>query len=209
MKSLVVVGCLLLVPASALAEGKAHRELGAHEHGHGSFNIAIDGGRLVMELQAPGADIVGFEHKASTKAQRQAVAKAKKALGQLDKVVVLPAAAGCKLEDVKVELHIEDAAHGGSHGEAKAKNKKSGHDHHHGHGHSHGKKGEADNTHSEFHATYALTCAAPDKIAEISFPYFKNFKGARELDVNVVGASAQKNFEVTRSNAKIALGGVI
>ena len=200
MKRWFVTG-LVSIPLTfaAVAEEK-HRQLGAHEHGHGSFDIAIEGKLVSMELKAPGADIVGFEHKASTKKQKAAVSTAKKKLGKLANVVGLPDAAGCKLEKASVEVHIE----GGDSDD---------HGHGHGHDHKHGKKEAKKETHeeshSEFHAEYQLSCNAPGKLVEIQFPYFKNFKGAEELEVSVVGPKSQKKFEVDRATAKINLGGVI
>ena len=65
----LALAAMALMPASVRAE--EHRELGAHEHGHGTLNIALEGSRLTMELEAPGVDIVGFEHAASTKDRRR------------------------------------------------------------------------------------------------------------------------------------------
>lgn len=194
----IVVGPICLAFATvAVAEDK-HRQLGAHEHGHGSFNIAIEGKRVSMELQAPGADIVGFEHKARTKEQRAAVSTAKETLKQIANVVGLPSAAGCKLQKASVELHVEGEDH---------------HEHKHaekGKAKSHGSKEGADEgSHSEFHAEYQLTCAAPERLVEITFPYFENFKGAEELEVSVAGPKSQKKFEVERDAGKINLGGLI
>ena len=194
----IVVGPICLAFATvAVAEDK-HRQLGAHEHGHGSFNIAIEGKRVSMELEAPGADIVGFEHKARTKEQRAAVSTAKETLKQIANVVGLPSAAGCKLQKASVELHVEGEDH---------------HEHKHaekGKAKSHGSKEEADEgSHSEFHAEYQLTCAAPERLVEITFPYFENFKGAEELEVSVAGPKSQKKFEVERDASKINLGGLI
>ena len=45
--------------AASLATA-AERELGAHMHGHGTVNIVLEGSALWIELEAPGADIVGF-----------------------------------------------------------------------------------------------------------------------------------------------------
>ena len=41
----------------------SERSLGAHQHGHGRVNLVLDGQDLWLELEAPGADIVGFEHQ--------------------------------------------------------------------------------------------------------------------------------------------------
>ncbi|MDH4983163.1 DUF2796 domain-containing protein [Hyphomicrobium sp. D-2] len=59
-----------------------HRELGAHVHGRGTFNIAIEGSRVALELKAPGMDIVGFESAPTSDAQKAAVEKAKATLAK-------------------------------------------------------------------------------------------------------------------------------
>jgi len=203
----VLIAGLISLPlaAGAIAEEK-HRQLGAHEHGHGSFNIAIEGKSVSMELEAPGADIVGFEHKARTKKQKAAVSAAKEKLKSLAKVIDLSDAAGCTLDKVSVELKIE----GGKDDEHDhAEKKKSKHEHDHGHENEEAKSDEKEASHSEFHAEYSLTCSSPDKLTTLSFPYFKNFKGAEELEVSVVGPKSQKKYEVERDSAEINLGGVI
>ena len=207
MRLLLLAGMISLPFTMSAVAGEKHRQLGAHEHGAGNFNIAIEGKRVSMELEAPGADIVGFEHKAETKEQKAAVSRAEEKLKNIANVVGLPAAAGCKLEKASVELHIEAGDHD-DHGHEKKAAKKD-----HGHGHSHGHKDEKheakEASHSEFHAEYALTCASPEKLVELTFPYFANFKGAKELEVSVVGPKSQKRFEVERDSGKINLGGII
>ena len=192
LAGLVGLPFTISVAASVGAEEK-HRQLDAHEHGHGSFNIAIEGKRVSMELEAPGADIVGFEHKATTDDQKASVVNAEKMLKQISNVVGLPGAAGCQIQKASVELHIEEA------------------DDHDEHKHEHAKKGaeKEEQSHSEFHAEYELTCASPEKLVELTFPYFKNFKGAEELEVSIVGPKSQKKFEVERDTGKINLGGII
>jgi Protein of unknown function (DUF2796) len=102
MTGLLVLGWVLVAqPSPGLAQ---HRELGAHEHGRGTLNIGLEGSRLSMELDVPGADIVGFEHAAKTAQQKATVEKAKKLLAAPQTLFLLPASAGCVLEDAKVAL---------------------------------------------------------------------------------------------------------
>jgi len=56
----------LLLAAAAFGAQANHDEHeshshGAHEHGHGHLNLVLDGNQLMIELQAPAADLVGFE----------------------------------------------------------------------------------------------------------------------------------------------------
>ena len=110
----------LSLPAMA----EEHRELGPHEHGVGHLKIAIEDQRISMELEVPGADIVGFEHEASTPAQITAVRKAKATLEGALNVFKLPAEAQCKIADAVVEIEAE---HHHDHNEA-GEEDKAGHD---------------------------------------------------------------------------------
>jgi len=196
MKRLIAVTFISMSFATGAIAADKHEEIGAHEHGHGSFNMAIDGNKVSMELEAPGADIVGFEYKAKTKAQKAKVKQATDDLKKIANVVGLPAAAGCAVKKASVELHIEG---GDDHHDHKKKKK-----------HSHDDHAKKASTHSEFHAEYELTCKSPGKLVEITFPYFKKFNGAEELEVKVVGGKGQKQYEVERGgSAKISLGGLI
>jgi hypothetical protein len=195
----IIAGLAVGLAAGSVAAEESKRELGAHEHGHGTFNVAIDGKTVAIELIAPGADIVGFEHAPKTDEQKAKLAAAKAALEKIETVLELPSAAGCKAAKADVEApHADEKAAKGGHG--------------HGHGHDHGKKAGKDDhgeVHSEFHATYELTCSAPDALGQLTFTYFDSFKGAEELDVTVVTPKGQKAFEATRENPELRLDGLV
>jgi hypothetical protein len=174
---LAIISCA--VPALA-----QHRELGAHEHGRGTLNVAIEGKRVSMELEAPGADIVGFEHAAKTRQQKAAVEKAKKDLLAPQALFKFPAAAGCTVSAATVEL--ED----GSDGDAKP-------------------KGDADHAHTEFHAQYTFDCQAPASLTSIEFGYFRVFTGAQRLDVSVITPKGQTKLEASRAKPRIDLAGIM
>jgi hypothetical protein len=187
--SILFAAALSASLASPTFAAEEHRELGAHEHGHGTLDIAVEGKRVTMALVVPGADIVGFEHEASTPEQKATVEKAKATLADGLKVFVLPAAAGCKVAEAKVEVKAEE-----EHEHAEHKDEAKG-------------KAEAEEEHhAEFHVDYALDCAAPDKLTVIDFKYFELFSGAQELDVNLATSKGQTKFEVTRDQPKLELG---
>lgn len=193
---------LALIAASpVVAEGA--RELSAHEHGVGELNIAVAGSDLVIELHAPGADIVGFEHAAESDADKAAVEAALAVLGDLSNVIALPAAAECSVSAAEAELHIE-----GAHEE---------HDDHDEHGHDdhaeHDDHDEHDHAeeaggHSEFEASYTLTCAAPDQIEALDFAYFGQFENARELHVQIASDAGAQAFDVERDAAALDVKGL-
>lgn len=92
------------------AELSSHAEHEAHEHGHATLNIAVEETSLLLELKAPAADIVGFEHAPHTAAQKQQLDAALATLHQADNLVDLEKNAGCQLQQVKVQHHLDDKA---------------------------------------------------------------------------------------------------
>jgi hypothetical protein len=191
--SLLVIAMSVATASPSLADEK-HRELGPHVHGQGTFNIAIESTRVSIELEAPGMDIVGFEHEANSDRQKAAFAKAEKQLADPLSLFKLPVAAECRLSDAKVAVEAEDdhaEGHDDDHGDSKADD----HDEHGGH--------------NAFRVTYAIDCAKPENLTSITFDYFKTFPGAKKLDVSVVTDKAQSKFEVTSEKPVLDLAGAI
>ena len=167
--------------APGIAEDDApRRDLDAHEHGSGTLNIAVENGAVWMELEVPGADIVGFEHAAESAEDRQAVEAAKAVLARPLNLFAFPEAAGCAVEDAHVAIAGEE------HGEEHDGEEAEAHDEDEG------------EPHNEFHAEYTLRCAAPGEIDEIGFPWFTAFPGSEELAANVTSGMGQAAFEVSR-----------
>lgn len=213
---LCTAGVLLIPLAAASAEER--RELDAHEHGRGSFNMAVEGETVAVELRVPGADIVGFEHDAKSAKDKAALKAARDNLSAPLALFKMPAAAGCKVTSAKAEFVLDDD-HGdhddhkehAEHKDEKHADDNHDHDKHAGHDdhEKHAGAKEAKAEHAEFQADYQLTCAAPDKLTSIDFAYFKTFKNAEELEVKVVTAKGQSQYEVTRAKPKLDLGGTI
>jgi len=177
------------LPQSAAAQ---HRQLGAHEHGRGTLNIAIEGTRVSMELEAPGADIVGFEHAARTGRQKTQLEQAKKQLLAPQTLFKFPDAAGCVVAGASVDIESDEHEHEASGGAQKK------HD-----------DAAEERSHSNFHGQYSFTCNAPTAITAVDFGYFRAFAGAQKLEVNVITSKGQTAFEVTRAKPRIDLAGMM
>jgi hypothetical protein len=187
-----------------------HRELGPHEHGHGTLNVAIDGKVVAMELLVPGMDIVGFEHKATTADQKAALERGKAELAKPFELFKIPAAANCGAADAKVLLEAEHGQ-GHEHGGAKDEPAKAEDDDHDGSKDRDDASHDNDKHegHSEFNVTYDFTCEVPAKFTSITFDYFKTFAGASKLTVNVVSANVQTTYEASRAKPVVNLTGVM
>ncbi len=174
-----------LLVNSAFAD--EHRELGPHEHGHGTVNIAIEGNTAKMELEAPGDDIAGFEHDPSTPEEKKTIEEVKAKLAKPLDLFQPSMAAKCTAKGAKVEI-VEEKHEAGE--EAKDE---------------HG----AEAHHNAFQAEYTLECAAISELKDMSFAYFEAFKNAQGLTVNVITSKGQSKFEVSRSAPKLDLSSVM
>ena len=229
-----------LIALFAAAPGLAEetRQLDAHEHGVSALNIAFHGRAVAMELHAPGADIVGFEHPAESDEDRAAVLAAMAKLQAPMELFVFPDAAECAVSQSEVtllgdDLHEDHEDHGHDehghddhghddhdHGDHAHEDHHEDHkdEHHDDHAHDehHDDHGDHDHedhaqgaNHTEFHARYVLSCAHPEELTELSFGYFTQFTNAREIDVQIATEAGASAFEVTRDAATLDLGGVL
>lgn len=186
-----IAALVLIATAAGLSAAQAQkpeptRELGAHEHGRGQFSLAIEKGKLSIDLEAAAADIVGFERAPKSKAEKDAVEAARKQLAQPLSLFGIPEAAGCKVTEAAVELEKVD-------------------EHDHGKdGHKHDPAGG----HAEFHGHYTLECAKPAALTSLSFAYFQVFPRAGTLEVVAVSEKTQIKAEATRASPKVALPGL-
>ncbi len=188
---------LVLMPQPSFAQ-ETKREMAPHVHGHAKANIAIESGRVAVELIAPGADVVGFEHAPKTAEQKSAVEKARKALKDVSGIISF-----CRRGRMSRD---DDEGRGDRGRRARSWRKQSidhAHEakekHHHGHAEKH------DGNHNEFHAEYMFACKNTSAIRRIGFPYLKRFPRTEELDVTVLSAHGQKAYEVTPAKPEISL----
>lgn len=128
IRQMTTLAAVLMATSSTLALAESKRELGAHEHGVGQLNIAIEDQTIAIEFMAPGADIVGFEYEATSDEDLAKIDTALETLGKPLDLFVLPDAAGCTVTNAVAELETEDEHDDHGHDDH-------GHDDHDDHGH--------------------------------------------------------------------------
>lgn len=181
MSKLPLFLAVMMTATSTMAAASETRHADAHEHGHGQLTIAIEDSMMEMEIEIPGADIVGFEHSPETKEQHDAFDAGKAKLAKGDTLFQVTGEAGCILKETRF-LEEED--------------------------HDHDKKTENadhDGEHMEFHVNYRFTCTDTTKISGFSFPFFKQFPNSEELDVQIVSPKGQFQFEVSPDQPALTL----
>ena len=210
---------MVLIGSQAYA---GERELDAHQHGLGALNIAIEGTEMWIELETPGADIVGFEHPAGSDADKAAIEEARARLSDPIGLFGIPSEASCALESVAVtpvgyalatdDNHRDEHEDHDAHGEDAHDDEHEDHDAHSGDAHDdehedHDVHDEGETTsHAEFHAEYVLHCADPAALDRMTLTYFEVFPGAEELAVTVITEAGQSRHEATRERPIVRLG---
>lgn len=170
-----------------------HGSLGAHEHGVARLNAVLDGQALELELDSPAMNLVGFEHMASSAADKAKVAAARKQLENPVALFNLPTAAGCKVSSQELNSPLfgdkPEADHDDDDDATDGKGA-AAHEHHH--------------DHSEIHAHYQFTCATPSALSNLDLTQvFKTFPATQKIQVQLIGPSGQQGADATATAATL------
>ncbi|WP_260958082.1 DUF2796 domain-containing protein [Pseudomonas citri] len=154
-----------------------HGSLGAHEHGVARLNASLDGEILELELDSPAMNLVGFEHAATSDADKAKVAAIRAKLEKPAALINL-ADAKCSLEQQELESPLFGDEPG--HEEHAEEADEDGHEH------------------SEIHAHYQFRCVAPGSLTHLNLaPLFQIFPATQKVLVQLVGPNGQQGGEVT------------
>ncbi|MBB1463045.1 DUF2796 domain-containing protein [Vibrio sp. SG41-7] len=211
----VVIGMTVSTNVLANEEFRSHE---AHVHGKVEVNIAQDGQELLVEVTAPGADVVGFEHAPETAEQKKVF---EQAIAQLNKPEELFGFnnASCTLKFKSVTNTLEDDHddhEGHDHAEGEHDDHE-GHDHaehdhddhkdhdhaehdhddHKGHDHAehdhddHESHDHSEGGHGEFTVEYHYQCSDIEKLDTVNTQWFSKFSNTKSMTVNLLTDSAQ------------------
>ncbi|MGE7960444.1 DUF2796 domain-containing protein [Pseudomonas sp. NPDC089530] len=179
---------LAIAQAAEQDHAHEHGSLGAHEHGVARLNAALDGQTLELELESPAMNLVGFEHAASTDADKAKVAAVRAQLEKPLALFSLPPAAGCVVAQQELESPLfGDQPDADEHDEG---HDAAGHEHHH--------------EHSEIHARYQFTCATPGALKSLDLAgLFKTFPATQKIQVQLISPNGQQGLEATAKAASL------
>lgn len=197
---MIRIAMLLLAGAvgAASAAASERREHTSHEHGHAELEVVLESAALAMRLQAPGMDMVGFEHAPRDETDKARIASAMKRLEDVSGLFIPTAAAGCTVTEAHAEHHVLQT---------------SAHDDH-GHDHSKGRDGEHKHEqkldqvdrgdgHAGFEAHYKWACANPTALTGVTVKYFEVFSSTRVIEAMILGPSGQSLLGLTPAKPDI------
>jgi len=189
----MIVAIAVVCPQGAL-QAQTERDLDSHEHGAANINVVIDGKTVFVEFESPWNNLVGFEHKPSTDAQRQAVENAMQKLAAPATLFVFNDSADCH-DDEHEDEHDEHHGHDDEHK-----------DEHHEHDDEHADHG--DEVHSEVIAAYTYDCTKPNKIEAVQVKLFDIYSGFESIAWQAAGPSGQTGAALSASNSTLDLSAV-
>lgn len=166
---------LALTPATLLLAGAAALA-GPHEHGLARLDVALDGNRLTVAMDAPLDGFLGFERAPRTDAERKAAAELLARLKAPAGLFTPDAAAGCHLERAEVKAPVLEPG-------AKPA------------------KGE----HADLEAEFAYTCSQPQALRTLDVGLFEAYKRLQRIEVQVAGAKAQSKVTLRRPARQVPL----
>jgi hypothetical protein len=172
---------LTILLAAALCTGASSVWAGkAHVHGVLKLDVAIEGNKLTIAMEAPLDNLLGFERSPRTDAERKAAADVLTRLRSPDKGTPLFAvdeAASCILGKAEVKAPVLEP----------------------------GAKPASKDEHADLEATYEYTCAKPDELRTLDVGLFDAYKRTQRIEVQVAGLKGQSKATLKRPARKVAL----
>jgi hypothetical protein len=200
---IALVATFFVLVNAAFAEQKA-ASLDAHVHGLSQLTIAVDVETVELQFSSPAMNLVGFEHKATSKKDIAAVKQAESILRQPEMLFAL-SDAGCKPIHTHVDIsglieqHDDHDGHKG-HDEHNEHDDHKDHNDHHDH-----KAHDEHETHSEIVASYSFACMDTTKLSSLRVTLFKSFTGIHKIQAMWVTTTKQGSAKLTADNPIVLL----
>jgi hypothetical protein len=167
-----------------------------HRHDRARLDVALDGKRLSIELDAPAQNVLGFEYEPFTMPERQASEQATRWLQAGQGLFELPAEANCQL--AASVLQPPDWA---KRRQEQRENSELARE-----------VFQDENVptaetapHADYRARYRFDCENPDKLEWVDARLVERLKGGVRLQANVMTEGAQRQQVLSKDSTRIAL----
>lgn len=157
-----------------------------HVHGLAELVIAIEENKLEIQLTSPAMNLVGFEHKATSKEQLTKIENTKSKLNAHDTLFSIQEG---KCQHIRTSIDVSSLIQANHH--------KHHHEHHHD---SHKSKNER---HSEITANYQYHCNNSSELSSITTSIFHSFSGVHEINAMWATPAHQGANILTANNRTI------
>ena len=173
-----------------------------HVHGEANLRIVLEQDVVLLELESPAMNLVGFEHEIRTEEEHERVEVTLSRLRSPDTLFQWSAEAQCVWKEsvVATTLSGEQATeeHHAEHEDHAVHQEKAGADHHENHAEHGG--GEM---HAEFTAQYSVVCRNPGALKAFDAKLFELYPGVEEIEVQWVGLLGQGKASLSAKNPTV------
>ncbi|OOE88371.1 ZrgA family zinc uptake protein [Salinivibrio sharmensis] len=171
----VIAMAIATASTATFADEANYQSFDAHVHGEVTASLAQDGERVLIELTAPGHDVVGFEHHPKNAKDQQTLEDAYALLRDGGKRFQLAEAANCQLAEAKVTSSFSDYDEHHDHDEHHGHDEHDAHHEDH-HEHDHG-------NHNTLSANYQFICQNPQAFTELKTDWFSLFPNTETIKI--------------------------
>ena len=162
-----------------------------HVHDAARLEVAVEENGFQIDFDSPLDNLLGFEHAPNTDQQRQVVKDMVARLQQADQLFVVPAAAKCQLESVKLNAPALPAELLGN--ETGAASTESASEEH--------KEGDE---HAGLETVIVFRCINPSALKSLDIQIFKAFPNLHKLDAAVVTAKGQTGAKLSPKDNRLS-----
>lgn len=150
----------------------------AHQHGVGHLDVVIDNQQLMLTLQMPAEDLLGFEHAPRTPEQQEQLTALQAVLKQPHTLFVLPDAAQCSPESSELHssLFAEPAPSGDDVQTAR---------------------------HADISVLYRFNCVRIEQLKQLEVILFEQFPGSEKLLLQAITPRGQFGDELSAGRNRI------
>jgi hypothetical protein len=175
---------LSVMLACAAAWAPLSHAAGAHEHGVVKLDVAVDGSRVLIEIDSPLDNLLGFERAPRTDAERAKAAAVVKQLQDAAALFRVDGSAGCTLAKVDLQsapLQLGKVPAAG--GDAK----------------------DAKDAHGDLEGSFEFKCKAGAKAAFLEVGLFDAFPQVKRIDLQVATPKGQMKATLRRPSTRVML----
>ena len=190
MKTTMVYLLLSLLPIA-----KVHAEE-AHIHGLATLTLALEGNSLEIEFESPAANLVGFEHKATSVKEKRALHIAESTLKSPAELFLF-SGVNCQLKEAEVDISAVEEKDHDDHGHH--------HEHHHSSHDDHKSHSDKSDSHSEIKAHYHFSCNQAKQLESVSTALFSQFPGIENINAMWVTDTVQGSKILAPNSAEFSL----
>jgi hypothetical protein len=161
----------------------AQAHLGAHVHGLVKLGIAVQGATVSIQLESPLDNLLGFEHRPRTPAERQAAKALLKQMQSAQGLFRFDTAAQCSLTRSEVESEVLNE------NKAAAASDDQG----------------TESEHADLDASFEFTCREPARLTSAVIGLFETFSRIRRIEISVATDKGQFKRELERPQHTLSL----